>query len=649
MDNDKHRSAERIIYENFVDRLFEGRGQIIAGMCLQVAVMAILYVETFNPIFFVFPVLAVALALMRLRQSRQFHAERAAISASGNKPDEAWYRDWEWRFTLTTVTAALNVGLFSSSGYLLAETEFVAVVAIVLVFASVPSIIARLYGSIRLAAMMMVSLFLPLTLGVFTVWDAPHLVMVALFVPFTLSAMSMIRDVRQTFVFAVRGSLEKRLLGKRLNDAVSNMSHGLLMLDDDGQVIVLNDPAKAIFGLSEKRDFAGRSLAAVMRYIRRYGSYDAGRLTALSDILSRLAKGEQSKASVLISGKQTLELSANPRPGGGAVLLIEDITEQVRMSRKLEKMRTTDPITGLLNRDGFFTAISKALASSSARTQHSIIVFDIDDFKRVNDSAGHFQGDRLLKAVGQASRKVLGANAKITRHGADEFIACVRRSRKSLEAVCRELRDGLSTTYTVGGEQFAITISVGGADLLRDDHDGTDANIHASLALTDAKSRGSRSFSVYDPSMNVSQLRRQLLKGALMNAVHAGEISPLYQPIVDAKSGRLVACEALARWQHDELGVVSAEEFIPLAEEMGVVTRISRHMLSKAMQDSAKWPDDITVSVNLSAKDFEDTALTDWLLNALGRQNFNPSRLEIEITETSLIRNEAFVSKQLKR
>ncbi|MEL6920780.1 MAG: EAL domain-containing protein [Pseudomonadota bacterium] len=649
MDNDKQRNAEQIIYTNFVEQVFRGRGQLLVGVCLQVAVMLCVFVDTQNAFFVPFVFAAIIVGLWRLWQIDSYKAAKAAQVERGRALDRRWYERWELHATLSAISAAGVIGGFGGTAFYWGESNFSVLVSVMIVFATLPSVVVRLYGSMRVVISSTVVLILPLTLAVIVQGAPANLMLAFLSAPFVVSAVALARSVRSTFVFAVMGNLEKRQLDARLRDAVGSMSHGMIMVDDDERIIVVNEQCKRIFNVASDVDLRGRKLPLMIRYLRRKGGYGLNSIKRLTTALDKLVHDSEVKQTCQMQNGQVLELSGSLRSGGGHVILVEDISEQEATRKSIEQMRSSDSVTGLPNRETFHALVAKMIDTSEGDTNSAMIVFDIDDFKTINDNAGHMQGDRMLKAIGMAAKRHLGRTGIVCRQGADEFLAYVQRPDLDGIAVANELGKKLSRQFNIGGEQFAVTVSTGVAALEATDHDGTEAVIRAGVALVEAKANGIGLAREYNAAMDAKQLRRQFLKNALANAINKGEIKPLYQPVVDAKTGRLVGCEALARWESEAFGIVSADEFIPLAEEMGHITLLTKAILTRAIADCASWPEAITVSVNLSARDFQNAALIDWLIDHVLASGLEPDRLEVEITETSFIQNQAFVARKLNQ
>ncbi|MEM1376299.1 MAG: EAL domain-containing protein [Pseudomonadota bacterium] len=647
MDEARKHNAEQIIYTNFVEQLFKGRRQLLLGVCMQVACILCVIVETGHAWFFVFGIAAALVGLWRVCQIDQYHASKAHVSGGYGEPDSRWYKRWETRSTLSAMSAAAVIGGFGGAAFYWGGTNFALVVSVMIVFATFPSVIVRLYGSMRVVVTSVTMLFAPLILAVIAQWSSMSALLVLLSAPFAFSAVSLARSVRSTFVFSVLGNLEKRELGQRLQDAVGSMSHGMMMIDAERQIIVINEQCRKMFEIPEGFDLHGKGLAVAVRCFRRFGPYSEASVHRLHAALEKLIDGDAQKVKCPMQNGRVFELSASSRRMGGYVILIEDISEQEATRKSIELMRSTDNVTGLPNRETFQTLVSKALDNADVGTRSALIVFDIDDFKAINDNAGHMQGDRMLKAVGMTAKRHLGRCAVVTRQGADEFVAFVQGRELDELDVATGLVKALSRQFTIGVEQFAITVSAGVAVLEPTDHDAAEAVIKAGVALVEAKSKGIGSTCLYTAAMDAKQLRRQFLKNALANAITDGDINPLYQPVVDIKTGKLVGCEALSRWESEVFGVVSAEEFIPLAEEMGYISTLTKHILEQAIKDCSTWERALSVSVNLSPRDFLDGKLVDWLIDHIGSVKFDPARLEVEITESSFIQNPAFVARKL--
>jgi diguanylate cyclase (GGDEF)-like protein len=268
-----------------------------------------------------------------------------------------------------------------------------------------------------------------------------------------------------------------------------------------------------------------------------------------------------------------------------------------------------------------------------------LAVLDLDDFKSVNDTLGHPVGDGLIYAVAERLAAFAGETVKVSRFGGDEFIIFVDRleDQSHLVAILDQVFAGLQGDVDVAGHSLRIQAS-GGAVLSRVGDTEVDAMIvKADLALYKAKELGKNDWRLFESSMDAAFRNRQLMKSDLRAAIEAKSLRVVYQPIVGMQTMRIASCEALCRWDHRELGPISPAVFIPLAEEMGVVSEISTFVLNAACSECAHWPADISVSVNLSAKDFRSRDVVEKVRMALADAGLAAHRLEIEVTETALL------------
>jgi diguanylate cyclase (GGDEF)-like protein len=268
-----------------------------------------------------------------------------------------------------------------------------------------------------------------------------------------------------------------------------------------------------------------------------------------------------------------------------------------------------------------------------------LMIVDIDDFKHVNDTTGHLVGDRLLVESAERLKNALGASSLVARLGGDEFI--VYRSGGVLPqdttADPEALIAAFKTPFLIMGESLSVDVSIGlvASKTAEDDLDALMTK--ADLALYKAKGNGKAQSQIFHDDMDTAYRYRQRLKTELKACVAAEGLSLVFQPLIDLKTRKVVACEALARWTHPTLGSIPPSLFIPIAEETGLISDISRWVLATATRECQTWPGDISISVNISARDFRNADVEAMVMDALAQSGLPPERLEIEVTETALI------------
>ncbi|WP_185965061.1 putative bifunctional diguanylate cyclase/phosphodiesterase [Glacieibacterium frigidum] len=297
-----------------------------------------------------------------------------------------------------------------------------------------------------------------------------------------------------------------------------------------------------------------------------------------------------------------------------------------------------DPLTGLANRRAFLDALSTAIRGPRS-TSVAVGMIDLDGFKVINDTYGHRVGDALLSEAARRFEPLAMGDAMIARLGGDEFAVLLRDVESVGDAQSRlALVAGVfDRAFAVDAHKFRLSASIGLAHNGDDIGTTLDLVARADLAMYDAKRRGPGLIGVFEAGLEMRTRRRLTIEQALAAQAIEAPISLVYQPVIDAGSNRIVCFEALARWTHPTLGVVSPAEFIPLAEQAGVTQPMTTNLLSKALGDASAWPPGIGLSFNISAAELGSPTLADRILDLVAEHGFDPCRLSIEVTETALL------------
>jgi diguanylate cyclase (GGDEF)-like protein/PAS domain S-box-containing protein len=323
-----------------------------------------------------------------------------------------------------------------------------------------------------------------------------------------------------------------------------------------------------------------------------------------------------------------------------------DLTQMRQSEVELDRLARQDALTGLANRQALRRALDDALVGSVRRKHRcSMFLLDLDRFKAVNDTLGHPAGDTLLRLVALRLRDVIGEAGQVGRLGGDEFevVLPAVSDKKELSKLAQGIIDSLSRPYTINGTAVSIGASVGIVTSDYDDRTSDDLMRDADLALYAAKAAGKGCYRFFEPEMHEAARQRQLMESDLRVALEKGQLHLAYQPCVDALSEAVTGFEALIRWNHPEKGPVSPVEFIPLAEEIGLIDEIGEWVLRTACAEAAKWPDHVSVAVNLSPIQFKSPALPTIVRMVLGDTQLPAVRLELEITEGVFLSNDDHV------
>lgn len=330
-----------------------------------------------------------------------------------------------------------------------------------------------------------------------------------------------------------------------------------------------------------------------------------------------------------------------------------------KANAQLATLARTDPLTGLPNRSGLGEWLGSMWSTCRLRGERlGVIVVDLDRFKVVNDSLGHEAGDELLREVARRLVEVTGSGGHVVRLGGDEFmvalpVSCTETGIGEIMHVAEAIRVELQRDITVVGREVSVGASVGVA---LDPADGADAETllrNADAALYRAKERGRNRAELFDDVLRQSQFRRLDDERELRRAIDSGQIVPWYQPEVDLRTGLIVGAEVLARWLHPERGSLDASQFVPLAEETGLVDRLAQAVLEPAIAQRAAWqqgqlPDGFRIRVNVSPRTLTMADLPDRLSRLMDRHRCRPSGVSIEVTETALVADMDHAARQLE-
>jgi diguanylate cyclase (GGDEF)-like protein/PAS domain S-box-containing protein len=324
-----------------------------------------------------------------------------------------------------------------------------------------------------------------------------------------------------------------------------------------------------------------------------------------------------------------------------AVLLaLMDITERKRAEARLAFMAQHDGLTGLPNRSLLRQHMDEIMLHSRRGAEKiAVLILGLDNFKAVNDTLGHGIGDKLLRGVAKRLRSTLREEDTLARLNSDEFAIVQSGLTRPEDAVmlARRLLEAISDPYLLDGHSVVIGASIGIAMAPGDGDESEKLLKHADMALSRAKNDSRGTFSFFEAGMDARAQSRRKIEIDLRAAIHNDVLRPYYQPLVDLATGRITGFEALVRWPHPERGMISPAEFIPVAEETGLINGLGGLMLRRACMDAALWPDSVRVAVNLSPLQFRVGNLLSVVMDALKQSGLPATRLELEITETLLL------------
>jgi diguanylate cyclase (GGDEF)-like protein len=428
----------------------------------------------------------------------------------------------------------------------------------------------------------------------------------------------------------------------RLDAAVNNMSQGVVMFDSSARLVVCNKRYLEMFGLSPEKVEPGCTIKEVLDQRVATGGFSAdGVETYRTELLASVAKGTTfSKITKLPDGR-IISIINQPMAEGGWVATHEDITERLIAEEKIRHLAHYDALTDLPNRVTFYERMETVLSRQRRSEPIAVLSLDLDRFKNVNDTFGHPAGDLLLGAAADRMRNCVRGEDLVARLGGDEFAIVQVSSTKTsdVSALAARLIEIIGAPYDIDGHQVIIGASIGIA-IAPNDGDKPDPLMkNADLALYRAKADGGGTFRFFEVEMDARMQARHALELDLRKAIVNGEFELYYQPIVDVKTGRITSCEALLRWHHPERGMISPVEFIPIAENTGLIVQLGEWVLRQACAQAARWPKQVTVAVNMSPAQFKSCNLVSTVIGALAASGLPANRLELEITELVLLQD----------
>ena len=328
--------------------------------------------------------------------------------------------------------------------------------------------------------------------------------------------------------------------------------------------------------------------------------------------------------------------------------LTEEIADRSRAEEKARLLAETDALTGLLNRRSLGPEADHMFAEAAARGEAvAIVMLDLDKFKQVNDANGHAAGDTLLIEAANRLAAILPPGALLARIGGDEFACALPyspRHPETIDYMVERLIDVVARPVRFAGAEIETTISAGVAGHMPDSTADARTVLHnADIAMYHAKKRGRNRHCWFNPAMEEEMRFRTVMEAAIRRGLANDEFVPFYQKQVDLQTGRLTGFEMLARWETDDLGHIRPDQFIPVAEEIGLIEELSEQLIRKALLDARDWSPELSLSVNISACQLRNPWFAQKLLKLLVEANFPANRLEIEITEEALMQNMALI------
>jgi diguanylate cyclase (GGDEF)-like protein len=442
-------------------------------------------------------------------------------------------------------------------------------------------------------------------------------------------------------IFLLRSLRSK---SRELEVTLNNMTQGIIMVDGDRQVPVINRQAVSLLGLPDQ--FLSRPVGFddILHFQHAQSEFGKDGAAVPEDIWQRIQSGGVSKDHSVYERVRpngtALEIRSVPLPDGGVVRTYTDITERKRAEAEVRRMACRDELTGLANRVRLHEHLDAAAQRLRRHGQHyAIFYLDLDRFKAINDTLGLPAGDVLLKQVASRLLDCSHEADLVARIGGDEFVIVTGEVDHPMTAIpmMHRLLSAIGVPYDINGQRVVASASIGLAVATPDCMAPDEVLKRADLALQRAKSDGRGMYCFFEPELQEVADKRTRLEIELRQALKREEFEVHYLPWINCQSGRIAGCEALARWRHPTLGLIGPSDFIPVAEECGLIAPIGEWVLRRAAKEARSWPEHVKLSVNVSAAQFLGNNLSSVVMDAMADADLAPHRLELEVTESLLL------------
>ena len=634
-------------YRVLVHSLFSSPTSIILSNVVGAAISLFCWKSSGNPVFVPLFLITAAIVALRIVTVARYHA---AIRRRELTDPEIKQWDREFFVGATAFSAVLGVMCYIA----LAWTDDIPshIITIVAAIAFSAGYVARNAGRPIFVIVQLLAFCVPMCIGL-SQNEHPFYPVVAAFIAFFIItnvaiAFSLNRNLLELAAARKRSeTLASSLRSKNLtlDSALNSMIHGLVMFSADLELELANSRFAEMYRLSAA-DLAPGTLFTTM--LDRLIAAQVLAPTAARDLgeVARraLRSGQTTDIEILTERGQIFVVHAELTSDGGLLMVTEDATERKAAAAQIERMAHSDNLTNLPNRFRFNQVLRRVCAEAVAGQEKTfaVLYIDLDNFKGINDSLGHECGDQLLVQVAERLQTVLSRGELVARFGGDEFLLLSRpRNADDAIGIGRKVLDAMAAPFQLSGRTLYVTTSVGIALIPEHGKDPSDVLRAADMALYAAKAAGRNTVVMFDPQIAKDLNTRRELEQDLREACRTGNLFLHYQPIVNLRSRRPVAYEALMRWQHPTRGMVPPSDFIPIAEQTGLIVEMGEWAIRRACMDARNWPADVSVAVNVSAFQFKNTAgLISAVKDALLISNLPPSRLELEVTESLLIEDQ---------
>ena len=644
----RKKSSQKImpleIYNSVVESLYADHIMLIVGALSTLIAASILFFKSDVLFHLGFAFVICLVAAKRTLDSKAFIKNWDQI-----KNDRVKLAVWEQTYL---VWGSINVTLFGFWCFFVSifmTDDFALLMTISLTLANLIGISGRNFASERVVNSQLFCVAIPLVSGAFLAGDIYRSLLGVFLVPFFIGIKMMSDNLRGILHNSAIAAYANKLIAGRFDAALNNISHGIAMVNEGKEFVVVNDKFADLAGIGDEL-LIERNLADISGGdIRNFNDEETCQ-NIFKEIGKCLVSGRVRRNTFVLSDKRIIECNYSPMKEGG-VILLEDVSLRVASEAEIAVLAKYDPLTHLPNRRFFMEEIQRQFVKNGNLKPCSLFFMDLDKFKVINDSLGHAAGDKLLNTIAIRLKSVIKENSIICRFGGDEFAIIVPDliEKQECSLFAEQLIEQVSKPLLLDGHQIIVgaTVGISLAPLDADDPDNLLKFSDAALYL--AKSEGRGGYSFYSIELGQSIKSRRQIELDLRSAIDNGQFQINYQPLINIAENKIYTCEALLRWNHPERGWVSPGEFIPIAEEIGYITDLGEYVLENAALQCLKWPPHMRVAVNISSIQFQRSDVAEVVSRILKKTKLEPHRLEVEITESCMLEDIEGTNATLKK
>ncbi|NNM75113.1 putative bifunctional diguanylate cyclase/phosphodiesterase [Enterovirga aerilata] len=640
-------SRDPKLYRVLVHSLFSSPTSIILSNVVGAAISLFCWKSSGNPIFLPIFWLTAVIVALRIVTVWRYHA---AIRRREQTDEEIRAWDREFFIGATAFSAVLGMMCFIA----LAWTDDIPshIITIVAAIAFSAGYVARNAGRPIFVIVQLLAFCAPMAIGLSEA-EQPFYSAISGFIAFFIItniaiAFSLNRNLLELAAARKRSeTLATSLRSKNLtlDSALNSMMHGLVMFNARLELELANLRFAEMYRLGAEDLTPGTLLTRMLDRLIAAQVLAPAAARDLGEVCRRaLRSGQTNEIEIMTERGQIFVVHAEVTGDGGILMVTEDATERKAAAAQIERLAHSDNLTGLPNRFRFNQVLRKVCAEATGGRDKSfaVLYIDLDNFKSINDSLGHECGDQLLVQVAERLQTVLSQGELVARFGGDEFLLLSRPKRpEDAVATAERILEAMRTPFDLAGRTLYVTTSVGIALIPEHGDDPSDVLRAADMALYAAKAAGRNTVVMFEPQLAENLNTRRELEQDLREACRTGKLFLHYQPIVNLRSRRVVSYEALMRWEHPTRGFVPPSDFIPIAEQTGLIVEMGEWAIRRACMDARNWPADVSVAVNVSAFQFKSTAgLISAVKDALLISRLPANRLELEVTESLLIEDQ---------